>query len=461
MGKRMAFLVGIDDYGERSGLAKLKYAEADARLMAETLEELSGFSTKILSGKQAARDEIIRGLRTFYDVDDLDLFLFYFSGHGEYIPEVGLHYLHCYGSERGDTLGTLKTQEWANRIERKIWASQIVMVMDACRNRIYRGAQTRGSPGLDSSVPSALKEISNHTYSDSSAPDYMGERFFYTLLSCGAGQFSYEDEELKQGLFTYALVKEIKENGAELPLNKLHKKVGEYTFKRCRKNNWYPYQIPEWLEPSVTVDVYLGDTVNDNTSNGSFVLSRRQLDALRFIHKDISRNLSALLSFYLTAQVDVKLHSLEESTYSDFFRFLPDPTFINAISMEPLSGASILEINPKILFSMIDILDGKNQDCNEKKRTITDLDKGLIDGVVKTVLEGFEEGWEEITQFKMSVIQTETSPQSLKIFNSLEKAVSISFELTVGDAKGLIHFCIPNTFLKSIATHLDKMAIQV
>jgi hypothetical protein len=476
MGKRMAFLVGIDDYGEHSGLAKLKYAEADARLMAETLEELSGFSTKILPGKQATRDEIIHGLHTFYDVDDLDLFLFYFSGHGEYIPEVGLHYLHCYGSERGDTLGTLKTQEWANRIERRIWANQIVLVMDACRNRIYRGAQTRGTPGLDSSVPSALKEISGHTHSDSSTPDYMGERFFYTLLSCGAGQFSYEDEELKQGLFTYALVKEIKENGAKFPLNKLHKKVGEYTFKRCKRNNWYPYQIPEWIEPSVTLDVYLGGIVDKNFPgdekiplkkdvtilppyiDNTLALSGKQLDALRIIHEDISCNLSALLSSYLKAQVDVKLKSIEALTYTDFLSSLTNPTYINAILMKkPIREFLALEIDSKILFPMINILDGKAEEPSEENRNINDLDKGLMDGLVETVLEGLEEGWEGITPFNISVIQTETSPHSFAKLTSLEKIVSISFELTVGRAEGLMHFFIPNTFLISIGNDLNKI----
>jgi hypothetical protein len=259
MGKRVAFIVGINDYGDNSRITSLKYAEADAKLMDKTLRELFEFTTTVILGEQANHVEITRALRTFYNEEDIDLFLFYFSGHGELIREVGMHCLYCYGSEYGDTLGTLNLMEWANRIKRNIHASQILLVVDACRDKIHRGVDFRGETvGLHASVRTDLSQISNepssfwgNTFEEEEKP-----KLLFTLLSCGVGQVSYEDDELKQGIFTYALVKELKKHGKTLPFSQLRKKVGDYTYKQCISKNLYP-QMPEWIEPSLTGEVFL------------------------------------------------------------------------------------------------------------------------------------------------------------------------------------------------------------
>jgi hypothetical protein len=262
MAKRMALIVGINDYGEASDLETLHYAEADADAINETLKHVSNFNTQLILGKQATRSEIIKTLGTFYPEKDIDLFMFYFAGHGELIQEIGMHCLHCYGSQFGDTIDTLNLAEWANRIKRNISADQIVLVVDACRNKVYRGMSERGSSaGLNSSVRTALSEISNIP-GDVQVNHNVAKvkpKLLYTLLSSGVGQVSYEDYELKHGIFSYALIEEIKKNGKKLPLSQLRKRIGDFTYNRCKRKKWSPEQIPEWIEPSLSGEVYLLD----------------------------------------------------------------------------------------------------------------------------------------------------------------------------------------------------------
>jgi hypothetical protein len=270
MGKRAALLVGINEYGKDSGLHALHYAEADTELLATTLEDNCSFTTKILKGEEATLLKITQELRVFYERKDLDLFLFYFAGHGELIPEVGMHCLHCFGSEARDSIGTLNLFEWAIRIRDKIYAPHSILVVDACRNRVYRDTQARGTGlGLDAKVCSELKWASDapQDFGTRTKTTMYVPRLLFTLLACGIGQVSYEDHELRHGIFTHALAEEIKTNGQRLPLGQLRKRVGDQTWRRCVDKGWHPVQIPEWVEPSLSGEVFLADVPTDGSGD--------------------------------------------------------------------------------------------------------------------------------------------------------------------------------------------------
>lgn len=775
MGKRLAFLVGINDYGLESGLFPLNYAEADVKLMAETLRTSAGFLTKNLVGDKAKHDEIMQGLKPYYKERDIDIFLFYFAGHGELIPKVGQHCLHCYGSEKSDAMGTLNIKEWALRIKRKISARHIILVVDACQNSFFRGYRALDIPGLSSSVPLALKGLSNQPGStrgiidgiDGSGYVKQDERLLFTLLACGPGQVSFEDDELEHGIFTYALAKEIKANSHKLSLREISKRVAEFTIERCRNNHLSPEQIPEWIGPLRSEDFLLVDTfhpilpeydgingkavsnvyeahpspygsrgyvrryengsiyflkevgkpkrkltkieaksafrlcdsniearyeslggsrsvlgfpieevqdawknlndtlespdrvqafeggniyfrggcgahailkggikeliksseqellekqdkqatggvfgfpvseqmevtslskklghaqrfecglivdwncgvfgitgkfydlyrslgewngppgfpesdeqpivssitgstgrvqifehgciiwndINDkciyieekiflqwhnNRSKFAFPisspypvetrfeqlfeggkifsestdirkntsvkkgaikkesiaspadvslgkpgeplnLSAKQSKILRRVHEKISGNLSSLLNFYLSTKISVEPHSLEALTYEKFISSFPSRTYMTAISMKPSDKVSVLAVNSKLLFSMIDILSKTGASRSRKNRTITNMDRGVIAGLIRTILESLEEGWQEVASFNMSVLQVEASPGSLALLMAPEQMVSISFGLTVGTVDGLMLFGIPYSLLQ-------------
>jgi hypothetical protein len=472
MGKRVALLVGINDYG-KGGLSELRYAEADAELLGKALEDVGGFTTKLLLGKQATIDGITNALRTFYeDFEEIDLFVFYFAGHGESIPKTDQHCLHCYGSECGDTVNTLETTEWVNRIKRRFIKSDIIIILDACRNHLLRKGRGRDNKGLPHSLRDGLKEISVRSLEEKPSLDEKmpTPRYIFTLLSCQVNQVSYEDDDWMHGIFTYALVKEIKENGNRLPLGELIPRVGAITYRRCFTNNFPDYQQPEWIAPAITHDVYITgsfqmnpilenfpDKISSTPSKikssraiSSFRISEKQLDEIKLIQENLSSDLSSLLSFYLTSQVDVRLASIEELTYSEMLDRLPSPTYINVLSMEPFNEHSLLEISPSILFPMLDILNGGSVHFSDTSLSPENVDKGLTGGLVKTILEGFQEGWTALNSLKMSVIQTETLPRDLAVLSLSQNILSISFELAMGMPKGLMHFCLPHTLLKEI-----------
>ena len=186
-------------------------------------------------------------------------------------------------------------------------------------------------------------------------------------------------------------------------------------------------------------------------------VSKEQLRSLYYLHDRFARTFSSSLSAYLRALIDVNLYSVEQITYAEFVLSLSDPAYFNIISMAPLEGSAVLEINPKILFLMIDkILGGKGEDFGGGIRTVTDIERTLMEGVVKLILRDLEESWKPLIKLNMTIAATETSPQLIQVVVPNEIVVLIVFELKIGEAKGFINLCIPAIALEPIAKRFSR-----
>lgn len=186
-------------------------------------------------------------------------------------------------------------------------------------------------------------------------------------------------------------------------------------------------------------------------------VSKEQMRFLHSLHQRFARMFSSSLSVYLRTLIEVNLYLVDQVTYGEFILSLPDPTYLNAIAMEPLEGNLVLEINPDIHFPMIDkMLGGKGEDFGGSRRMVTDIERTLIEGVVKLVLRDLEESWRQIAKMRMSIAATETSPQLIQVVAPNEIVVLIVFELKIGEAKGFMNFCIPSIVLEPIARRFSQ-----
>ncbi|BAI79914.1 flagellar motor switch protein FliM [Deferribacter desulfuricans SSM1] len=187
-------------------------------------------------------------------------------------------------------------------------------------------------------------------------------------------------------------------------------------------------------------------------------VSKEQLRSLRNLHDKFARNFSSALSNVLRAITDINLVSVDQMTYGEFLMSLPDPTSFNVISMIPLEGNLVLEINPSIVFPIVDKLLGGTGQPLYKIRELTDLEQKLLDGVINLLLKELEDVWRQVipnVKFKKEV--SENSPQVIQIVAQNEVVVLIVFEVKFGEASGLINLCFPAITLEPV---LGKISSQ-
>ena len=74
--------------------------------------------------------------------------------------------------------------------------------------------------------------------------------------------------------------------------------------------------------------------------------SKDQIRTLQMMHETFARLATTGLSAQLRALVGVHVASVDQLTYEEFIRSIPNPTTLAVINMDPLKGSAILEMDP-------------------------------------------------------------------------------------------------------------------
>lgn len=184
-------------------------------------------------------------------------------------------------------------------------------------------------------------------------------------------------------------------------------------------------------------------------------LSKEQMRTLQMIHENLARSLTTILSTQLRTMVDFDIASIEQITYEEFTRSLPEPTIIGISDLEPFKGQFIFEINPDIGFAVIDRLFGGFGVSNFKSRPFTDIEKVVFKKVLNWILGGFPEAWENIIRVTPRLRNIESNPQFTQIVPNNDMTILITIMSRIGDSEGLINICIPYIMIEPIVSKLN------
>lgn len=184
-------------------------------------------------------------------------------------------------------------------------------------------------------------------------------------------------------------------------------------------------------------------------------VSKEQLRSLQFLHDRFAVNVSTSLSVFLRTITEVTIASVEQFAYSEFLMSLADPTAIYALSLGKVDGLAALEINPPVAFAMVDRMLGGAGNTQPPNRALTEIEQNVLDSVVKLLCENLTETWHSIGDVEFKINSRDTRPQMLQITSANEIVILISFDLHIGETRGMLNVCIPAT---SIETMEDKVA---
>lgn len=191
-------------------------------------------------------------------------------------------------------------------------------------------------------------------------------------------------------------------------------------------------------EPELPEDVQIYDFKRPER------VSTDQIRSIEMMHEVLARNLGASLSAYLRTIVEVKMASVEQLTYQEFLMSLPNPTCFNLLRCEPLDGSMVLEINPSIVFPILDkLLGGGHGDPIIPDREMSDIEWRLISHVTTETLTFLRECWKPIMDIDFRVSGRESNPMLMQIVPPNEVVILVCFEITMGDSSGMLNLCIP------------------
>jgi len=186
-------------------------------------------------------------------------------------------------------------------------------------------------------------------------------------------------------------------------------------------------------------------------------ISKDQIRTLQMMHQTFARTVSSSLSTHLRNLVEVKLSSVEQFTYNEFILSLASPSTLGIFEMPPLKGGALFDINPHLVFPVIDRILGGSGRASIQVRELTDIERTLVDRVFRRLLTDLQQAWQQVGRFDMRLLSVETYPQFVQLTAPNDTTVLVIFDVRVGDVEGLMSLCLPFPLLEPI---LPKLVTQ-
>lgn len=179
--------------------------------------------------------------------------------------------------------------------------------------------------------------------------------------------------------------------------------------------------------------------------------------AFQIVHETFARQLSTVLATTLRAGASSAFGKVEQLTYDEYIRSLPNPSYMVILSLNPLPGAALMQFPLPITFAAIDRLLGGTGDANSPKRPLTEIEQNLMRSVVDRALRELEYAYETLVRVEAEIVQQEFNPQFAQIAAPSDMVLVVSFEMRIGDKRGTASICVPFTTLAPV---LETLASQ-
>ncbi len=190
------------------------------------------------------------------------------------------------------------------------------------------------------------------------------------------------------------------------------------------------------------------------------LISNEQLRGLQIIHDNFAKGLQGGLSGLLRTALDVKLVAIDQLQYNEFVLSLYNPTFLTVISLPPLPGNALIEMNLAIIMVIIDRLLGGTGVAVPSPRELTPIEMSVVRAVVRMALNELQSAWEgTMPGLNFGVESHDFNPEFLRIAAPESSVLSVTFDWRIGETAGVINLCYPFAVIKPVLPKLSTESV--
>ncbi|MDD3149655.1 MAG: flagellar motor switch protein FliM [Candidatus Gastranaerophilales bacterium] len=188
--------------------------------------------------------------------------------------------------------------------------------------------------------------------------------------------------------------------------------------------------------------------------------SKDHLRALQDIHKEFSRQLSLVLTAYLRMHVEIDIVSVDQLTYDEFTRSMPNPITIGITELNPLSGQILIGVSHEITSSIVDRMLGGTGSSEIKSRELTDVEEALARKILDRITLSLEESWKHIFPVQGIVVGIDNNYSLIQIVTPGEIVALVTLEVQIASSfSGLLSLCFPYPVLETVLGQLSTQHI--
>jgi flagellar motor switch protein FliM len=185
---------------------------------------------------------------------------------------------------------------------------------------------------------------------------------------------------------------------------------------------------------------------------------RGRLPTLDIINDRFARQLRITLSNSIRKVMQVSVENTTLMKYGEFLNYLPAPSCLNIVRLQPLRGSCIVTIETKLIYAFLNNFFGGVTNPKEKidGRDFTATELMIIRKLMGFILEEYERCWQPVYHITSEYLRTETNPQFLTVVPLSDVVLVTSFEIEMENLRGMIQIVIPYSTVEPIRHHLTS-----
>jgi flagellar motor switch protein FliM len=195
--------------------------------------------------------------------------------------------------------------------------------------------------------------------------------------------------------------------------------------------------------------------VRSHSFRHSGFLAASELRRLRQRHEQFVRSLAARLAIFLRLELSLSLARVQIESYQKFIESLSNPTYITLFKTEPLKGAALLVIPPRLALTLVDRLLGGPGQMPPDGRDLTDIEVALSDQSAMLILSEWCNHWPEMRDLHATILGHENNSKFLQTSPPETSMLIIAISASVADQSETIQIVYPYATIEPLMRLLN------
>lgn len=187
-------------------------------------------------------------------------------------------------------------------------------------------------------------------------------------------------------------------------------------------------------------------------------MAREQVRSLELAHETFARRWGSVLTNALRAVVHLDLAAVQQLTYEDYVRSMPNPVVLGVVNLPPLPGGALIELDVPMGLSMVDrMLGGPGRPLGVRRPT--ELESALLRELLESAAASVAETLEPFVEVEAELTALEFNPHMVQTISPSEMVLVFTYSLAIAHGSrsdGLVTVCYPFSLLQPAAERLGR-----
>jgi len=195
--------------------------------------------------------------------------------------------------------------------------------------------------------------------------------------------------------------------------------------------------------------------VKSHNFRHSGFLAASELRRIRQRHEQFVRSLAARLAIFLRLEFSLQLTKVHIESYQKFIEPLSNPSYITLFKTEPLKGAGLLVIPPRLSLTLVDRLLGGPGQMPPDNRDLTDIEVAISDQSAMLILSEWCNHWPEMRDLHATILGHENNSKFLQTSPPDTSMLILTITATISEQTETFQIVFPYATLEPLMRLLN------